>query len=364
MFAMVMRFLGFALLLVVGCSQPNPAPATRESSAAPNAVLIDPIATLGANRLTHLASSSAGLFFVQEEDGGGDHVRRLSDLDAPLDTGLSGLAIGRAIGHPLVVGNIQALAADANRLYFFFAGADHGATVACAGWFDISTGNIQILADAAKLAQLIGSRQTLSICRPEMAASGNVVWLWLHSLAGSSFLHIDPTDANLATAISRPFDELTVDLVQPDFTHEDYAAGGGADGSLLIEDRWLGAMWQIAPRGHTLQIASLTSLPHGLSAPAEGADGKIAIFAAAGPAVVPREDSPHPPTIGAVNYPALLLYHDQQFDSFGQATLHGQADFPVAKLALSALVLSPDQSGWIAYDPPTGELFRLRLGTR
>jgi hypothetical protein len=312
-----------------------------------------------------VAVSSAGIFFVQETGEFRDHVDRLNELNSPTPTGLNCDAIAGAMGHPDAAGNIQALAVSGDWLFFYFAGSEKRDLVACVGRYSIADHKLQILADTDRLGQLTGAAGTLSLYRPEMMTSGNSVWLWLHAIDGSCFLQIDPANADPTTAIRRDFDRLTCDFQQPDFTHDGYfSVGAGPQGSLLIEDRWMCVLWEISPNGHTVEAASLTLLPREMSPPAMDGQRQINFFVADSPALAPRETSPQPPKMPAVDFPALLYYHDQEFDDFGKVALLSDKEFPAEELRFSSLVPNGDQTGWIACDTTVGEIFQIHLIAR
>ncbi|MGA3067305.1 MAG: hypothetical protein ABSF29_10705 [Tepidisphaeraceae bacterium] len=347
-------------LLIAGCSRPAPPPIAPAQDTTPNCVQITPVVAAMPNIPTHLAIAATSTYFVQETDNGLDTVYRIDPLDQSHTTALTSAAVAAAMGKPTGTGNFQDLAAEGDTLYFYFAGQQGHEFFSCVGRFD-PAGKIQILADYQFLSTLCAVGDSISIYRAEMAASGDIIWLWLHSVDGSFFLQIDPSNPDATAIVSRPFIQPQADLTTLQFTNDNYAVGAGPDGDLLVLDYFVGDLWQISPQGLAKPLHSLTGLPSSASAPALDPSERIAIFFSGTDLFVPRSDAQQMEQTPYTEFPALMLFSDQDTQSFSVTALRTPAEFPAAKLQFACMRPTSDGSGWIAYNPSDGEFFRLKL---
>jgi hypothetical protein len=358
-------FSALLIALVIGCSKsPEPAAATAPENsydtAAATVVQIDPLTAVVANETTHLAAGKAGIFFDQETDDGTDTVFQINQLDSAETTTLTAQSVGLAMGQKNVTGNFQGLAVAGDWLYFYFTGSADRASLCCVGRWN-SQGQIEILANNQQLIDTTGTGDTLSICRGEMAQSDGIVWLWLHSINGSYFLQIDSTLAQTRPTVESRFKNLTIDYQPPDFTHDNYSVGAGPNQTLLIIDSWLGALWRVRPDGIIKQIHLLTGLPKEMSSPALDDQNRIIIFATGSDLIPPRVDSQAPEPMDYTEYPAFLIFTDEKITAYPRKMLKTQPPYDIDKLTIKNLCPVPDKTGWIAYDPNAGELFRIHL---
>jgi hypothetical protein len=350
-------------LTLNGCSRPD-APTAPPATEEPNAVQIDPITAVLPNLPTHLCVSDSLTAFVQETDNGLDTVYEISPLDMACASQLTSAAVAAAMGKPDAHGNLQDLAADGDTIYFYFVGNYKRAFVSCLGRLNPS-GKVEILADQGRLGTLCGIGDAISIYHGQLAQSGGKVWLWLHSEDGSYFLQVDPKSTDPATLISRPFDHPVADLAAPSFTRESYALSPGPAGGLLLLDYWNGILWQITPTGYAKSLHSFTGLPNNASPPAIDATGRIIVFFSGTDLFVPREDSQMPEPIPYAEYPALIVFGDkQQYLIFQRSELLSGGQFPAENLKFNILCSTANNTAWLAYDPGSGEIFRLRLVNR
>jgi|GEM_PF-1473678 hypothetical protein len=347
------------LLTAAGCSRPPPPPPSPPPQ--PDTVQIDALLAVQRHRPTHLSAGDAGAVFVQETDEGNDVVYRVNAAALPEKIGLSSAAVLAAMGCSGGKGNFLDLAATDNTIYFYFAASVGRQSQACLGCLSLG-GKIQVLADDRKLADLSGAGDTLSIYRADMALSGGKIWLWLHSVEGSCFLQIDPEAS--PPAIGRPFARPTADFAAPVLTGDKYTVGAGPEGSIVIADLWIGTIWQIEPDGFAKPLGSLVGLPNAISAPAVDKQDRVVMFSAGEQNILPHGEAQQPSNIGATQFPALLIFGQNQVSRFSRTAIRVGAPFRLEDLRLSSMCPSPDHDGWIAYDAAAGELFHVHLIVR
>jgi hypothetical protein len=346
--------------LTAGCSRSSAPVSDAAAPADPDAVQIDPVVAVAPNTNTHLATGSTGVYFVQETDDGDDSVYRLNDLDLAVKTELSSAAIAAAMGRPAVHGNFQDIAAVNDDLYFYFAGREDRNFVSCLGRFT-SDGKLKILADNQKLGDLTGAGDTLSILQGSMTQSAGIVWLWLHSAAGSYFVQVDPKATDPANMVRIPFAHLTADMTQPVLTHDASTIGSGPNGTIHIIDGYMGILWEISPDGVAALKHNLTGLPSGLSSPVLDSEQRTILFATGSDMLPPRLESQHPEAMDYTEFPALLIFGSGRIQAFGKSVLRCNSQFPAEDLHIIDLCATPDGGAWIGYDPGAGELFKLQL---
>jgi hypothetical protein len=347
-------------LLTAGCSRPSaPAPAAT-APPDPDSVQVEPIAAVAPNTNTHLATGSTGVYFVQETDDGDDSVYRLNDLDLAVKTELSSASIAAALGRPAVHGNFQDITAADDDLYFYFVGREQRNFVSCLGKYS-PDGKLKILADDQKLGQLTGAGDTLSICQGNLTQSAGIIWLWLHSAAGSYFVQADSKSSDPAASVHVPFTQLTSDMTVPVLTHDSSTMGAGPNGSVLIIDGYMGILWEISPDGVAAVKHNLTGLPSNLSSPVMDSQERTILFATGGDMIPPRLETQHPEAMDYTEFPALLILGSGRIQSFGKSVLRCNSQFPAEDLHIVNLCATTDGSGWIGYDPGAGELFKLQL---
>jgi hypothetical protein len=277
-------------------------------------------------------------------------------------TQLTTASVAAALGKPTAHGNLVDLAADGNTLYFYFVGQYKNIFLSCLGRLD-TDGKIEIVADQSRLANLCGIGDAISIYQGQLALSAGKIWLWLHCEDGSYFLQVDPTATDPSAMIRRPFDHVTADLASAAFTHENYALAPGPAGGLLVLDYWSGILWNINTTGYARPLHNFVGLPNNASPPALDSQGRIAVFFSGTDLFVPRDDS-QPEQIPYAEYPALILFGDAKNLIFPRTELLSGGQFPAEKLQFNPIRSTADMTGWLAYDPGSGEIFRLRLINR
>jgi hypothetical protein len=352
----------FLALTIVGCDrEPPPAPAAKRAPTL--GVEIQRVTPLPPDRRTHIAPNGKGqAFWVQEAEGGGrETVFAISDGGLPVATKFANVTVLETLGKTDARGSIQSLAVGPDgKLYFYFSGGSKRQLIAVFGYFALETGQVQILADTVALAS--GSRlgDSLALARGSIVRVSDVLWLWLRHDDGYALLSLDVMRSG--SALRQTFETVRSNGEEVRLTSatEDLACGPG--NSLVYLQRPTARLWKIGPLGEATQLTELGDPPSTLSTPALDEGGRLVCFAP--DTAVVTDLSSLPTTHPATEYPALMILDPDN----RQRTLLGRNTFGVPdKINLRTLAppqLVRDRAGWLAYDPPTGELLRLRLVER
>jgi hypothetical protein len=348
---------------------PQKAPTTR-------GVEIADVTPLPPGRRTHIAPTESGrAFWVQEVESGRETVFAIGDGGLPVATKFTNQAVLDALGQPTAAGGITALAAARDgRLYFYFAGGKGKRTLAAFGVFSPGSPQPRILMDAAALARTTGMGDALALARGSLVRVGEVVWLWLRHEDGYALLSLDESRPGAVTrrpftAVHGPLSGAATGAALPRLTssRDDLAAGLG--NTLTYLDRRDGRLWRIDPLGEATVIADLGDLPRDLTPPALDESGqRLVLFAPQGRAFVERpEDVEMASALGkeasaAGAYPALIGLDGERRQTLGPAAFVAPPQFNVRSLAVPRLVR--DRGSWLAYEPQTGAVLRLKVVQR
>jgi hypothetical protein len=352
------------LLAIFGCNRRPTAPPPAKPSPAPG-VEVTRVTPLPPDRPTHLAPTGTGqIFWVQETDGARETVFAISEGGVPTATHLSNATILEAMGKPAGRGSIQSLVVGADRnLYFYLAGRNAKDFIAAFGSFAPSTGKLQILQDTAALAQTSRMGASLALARGSIIRSDSLLWLWLRHDQGYALLSMDLTRPGSTLrqtfeAIRKPDGLLA--LTSPT---EDLSSGPGK--SLLFLDRQQQQLWKINLLGQAAPIARLADLPANITPSSLDDQGRAILLAPEPPAPSGTDDLErfhpllNPSTAPAVAYPALVILDGDQRTLLDRNSFTVPLNFSVRAFAPTRL--ERDRSGWLAYDPRSGELLRLRI---
>jgi hypothetical protein len=357
---------GFLLLTtILGCDREPPAPAPPAKRAPTLGVEIQRITPLPPDRPTHIAPNGKGqTFWVQESEGGGrETVFAISEGGLPVATRFANVTVLETLAKPDARGSIQSLTVGPDgKLYFYFSGGNKRQLIVAFGSFTPETGKIQILADTAALARDSRLGDSLALARGSIVRVGDVLWLWLRHDDGYALLSLDVTRSG--SALRQTFETVRGNGQEVRLTSatDDLARGPG--NSLLYLQRPTARLWKIGPLGDATPLTDLGDPPSTLSTPALDERGRLVLFAPDSTAASVTELSSLPATHPTVEYPALMIFDpaDQQRTLLGRNTFAVPDKINLRTLAPPQLVR--DRAGWLAYDPPTGELLRLRLVER
>jgi hypothetical protein len=352
----------FFLLALIGCERRTAAPPPPPRAAPSPGVEVTRVTPLPADRPTHLAATGSGqIFWVQEGDGARETVFSISEGGLPSATQLSNTAVLEALGKPDGRGSLQSLVSGADgNLYFYFAGRSRKQFLAAFGRFSPGTSKLQILEDGAALGQSSGMGASLALARGSILRADSLLWLWLRHDQGYALLSMDL--ARPGTTLRQTFEQVRTATGQLSLTtlSEDVAAG--PDKSLLFVDRSEKRLWKISVLGEAAPVARLADLSESMTAPSFDGQGRLVLLASEPPAK-PDEDfsSPllNPSTGPSVAYPALVILEGDGRTILGRNAFIVPTNFNLRAFAPTRL--ARDRSGWLAYDPPTGELVRLRI---
>jgi hypothetical protein len=354
----------FLALTILGCDREQPAPPAPAVKRVPAlGVEIQRVTPLPPDRRTHIAPNGKGqVFWVQEADGGGrETVFAISEGGLPVATRFANVTVLETLAKPDAHGSIESLAVGPDgKVYFYFIGGSKRQSIAAFGNFAPETGKVQILADTAALAGDSRLGNSLALARGSIVRVGDVLWLWLRHDDAYALLSLDIT--RTGSALRQTFEAVRGNGQELRLTSatEDLARGPG--NSLVYLQRPTARIWKIGPLGEATQLTELGDPPATLSAPVLDERGRLIFFASDTAAVT--DISGLPTTNPTPEYPALIIFDpDQQ-----QRTLLGRNTFAVPdKINLRSLAppqLVRDRASWLAYDPPTGELLRLRMVER
>jgi hypothetical protein len=356
--------LAAVFLLILAACDPAPtpvdpaAPAKRERTLA---FEVRPVAPLPPDRRTHVAPTGTGqTFWVQESpDGGRETVFAAVDGGLPSATKFSNAAVLEALGNtdPAATGSIQSMVAGPRQeLYFFFTGGSRRKLLAAFGTFSPSTGRTTILADTAKLTSASGMGAALALARGSLVRVGNVIWVWLRHDDGFALLSVDVSVPG--AALRRPFERLGGAADAPRLTTAGEDLAAGPSGGLLYLDRATGRLWQVSALGEASVARDLSDLPKGVTAPVLDDAGRAVMLAPDGPPFNEPPDAliPRATTSPAVEYPAWVAFDGDRRFVLPRAAFDAPSRLNLRQLAPRRLVR--DRSGWLGYDPLTGELLR------
>jgi hypothetical protein len=356
------RLCWLVCLMILGCDRDGsspPAPAKNPQAAG---VEIGRVTPLPPDRPTHVASTASGqIFWVQEAQSGRETVFAMSEGGLPAATKFSNAAVLDALGQSAAGGSIQSLVAASNgKLYFYFSGGKGRQLLAAFGCFVPDSGTTQILADTAALSRDSGMGDSLTLARGSVIRVGDVLWLWLRHEDGYALLSLDVT--RVGTAPRRPFEQVygAGQAVRPTSGREDLA---GAGNLLIYLDRQTGRLWKIEPLGETTMLHDIADLPKAVTPPSVDERGRLVMFAPDSERFVePAQDALGRPVVKGPDFPALVILEGDKRTILARETLTAPARLNVRALAPPQLFR--DRSGWLAYDPQSGELLRLRVMER
>jgi hypothetical protein len=327
------------------------------------AVEITRVTPLPPNHRTHVAPTGNGqIFWVQEaETTGRETVFAISDGGLPSATRFSNASILEALGQPDAGGNIQSMVAGADgKLYFYFLHEKKKVLLAALGTFAPETGKTQIIADTEALQRESQMGNALALARGSVVRVGNVIWLWLrHEIKGQdafALLSLEP-----GVGLRRRVDRVRVEgaKVRLTSTQDDLAAGLGD--WLIYLDRETGKLWKITRMGEGSLIANLSDLPRAITAPSWDERERMVMFAPDGSSFVEPQDNALavPGASVGPQFPAIVLFEGERRIVLDREKFTAPASLSLRNLAIGELVR--DRSRWLGYDPPTGELLRIRI---
>lgn len=220
-------------------------------------------------------------------------------------------------------------------------------------------------------------RSDVPISRPDVSVPRSVVSVPRPDVSiprSNAAASVPPADPG---RLVRLFDTVRTDtndalpLVRPE-----YHLSSAPDGSLVLIDTWLGAIWRIdAQTGRATVVRSLVGLSRAVSAPMFDGDSRLRLMFGAGPMMLPRVEAmiTDPPV--RTTYPALLTFNNAPPLSTGGAAPPWSG--PVEATAGDELSLPPDANratfrirptdaefgmkSWVAYEASDGNLMRIRL---
>jgi len=348
---------------VIGCDRPVPSVAAGKKPTT-MAVEITRVTPLPPNHRTHVAPTGNGqIFWVQEGDSvGRETVFAISEGGLPSATRFSNASILETLGQPDAAGNIQSMVAGADgKLYFYFLREKKKVLLAALGTFSPETGKTQIIADTEALQRESQMGNALALARGSVVRVGNVIWLWLrHEIKGQdafALLSLEP-----GVGLRRRVDRVQVGGAKLRLTsaQEDVAAGLGD--WLIYLDRETGKLWKVTRMGEGSMIANLSDLPKAITAPSWDERGRMVMFAPEGLSFVEAQENTLGGAAGASSgpqVPAIVLFEGEKRLLLDREKFSAPASLNVRNLAIGELVR--DRSSWLGYDPPTGELLRIRI---
>jgi hypothetical protein len=126
-------------------------------------------------------------------------------------------------------------------------------------------------------------------------------------------------------------------------------------------DRDGGKLWKVTRMGEGSAIANVSDLPKAVTAPSWDERGRMIMFAPEGLSFVEPQDNTLavPGAPGVPQFPAIILFEGQKRIVLDREKLTAPASLNLRNLAIGELVR--DRSTWLGYDPPTGELLRIRV---
>jgi hypothetical protein len=344
---------------MIGCDRPAPSTPTGGKRPTTMAVEITRVTPLPPNHRTHVAPTGNGqIFWVQEADTTGrETVFAISDGGLPSATRFSNASILEALRKSDATGSIQSMAAGADgKLYFYFQGGKKKLLLAALGTFSPETGKTQIIADTEALQRESQMGNALALARGSVVRVGNVMWLWLRHPDGFALLSLEP-----GVGLRRRVDQVRVEgaTLRLRSSQEDLAAGLGD--WLIYLDRETGKLWKVTRMGEGSPIATLSDLPKATTAPSWDEQGRMIMFGPEGLSFVEPQDNARaiPGVSGGPQFPAMILFEGEKRIVLEREKFTAPASLNSRNLAIGELVR--DRSSWLGYDPPTGELLRIRI---
>jgi hypothetical protein len=321
------------------------------------------VTQLQANRNTHFTVDQIGnVYWTQENEVGENVVLSIGESGVPRATRLSSGNILKEMGAAGGEGIIQDIRAAEGAIWFYFTGGKGRASRTCLGQFFPRTGNIRIVADTARLAEVSGMGTSLDLARASLVLAGDKLWLWLRHSDMSTFLALDPREARTSgeiVSIQRPFDHVTVEERRIVLTREDIDIAAGQGGTLLLLDTKNGLIWEVDVFGRATMRIALTGVPNSISAPVIVKDQLVLFAGESDPMGDPLAilNATHLPKI---QYPALLKIVGDKIVGIQRDDLQAYSGFPVYAMRVQRLVReAPDRL--IAYDAASGALMRLTI---
>jgi hypothetical protein len=367
------RFLSVVVLISCACGvlvttaacDEKPRVLREDGSAEARQVVLSvrPIAQLEPNRRTSLLIDPAGnLYWSQISREKTNEVVTMGQSLVPRLTDLTAESVLRACGKPGGDGRFLTLCIDGNGvLHFYFNGGHRREPVCVLGTFRPATGEVRILSEMSRLEELAGMHETLPLADAQIIYGGGFVTLWLHHADASAFLRYQPGRPSAAGGIliSRVFGRITLegrDLRIGD----DWTIHPGKGGEILLFDRSDGIIWGVGERSEARLVASVSSLPAGVSAPLLTGDDSLQVFVPDAPLLDSTANLATDLILPGVTFPAIVEISPTSSTGIGRQHMRFDPSFPAHRMQLQQLVPESQPGSWVGYDSASGSVVRLR----
>lgn len=354
------------LSLAMGCDQAAPLP-RQKGEPKSFRVELSAVAPLRPQRPTHLTVSPGGeLYYVQEQSVGEDTVFALAPGKSPTATPLTSRAILAAMDQREgATGNIQSIVFDPSaapsRLLFYFSGGTRKANLAAIGAVNLQTGKIDILHDTAAIERDSGLGASLAFARGTLVVSGGKFWIYLRHDSTAAVFCMPLMQAGRLPLSGVRIAKVTAGAETLQLNHEEIAAASGPGESLLLTDRWSGALWQVDPSGKAQMLENLVALPGNISVFAADTEGDIAGIFGDGNMIEPRVQARTDPAVLNQPLPVLLYRRKGKRYETGREDWRTPPNFALYALRPESLAYDFPGESWITFDSSSGQILRLRL---
>jgi len=334
---------------------------------------LQPLTPLTPNRTTHVAADPLGnICWLQETESADDTVFIMGEGQIPRVSDLTTSRVADTInGGRGATGRIQSIAAGrGGEIYFYFIGRSGKRLIAALGLYTPKNSRIRILADADALKDASGLGASVALARGTLYSNNACVWLWLRHSDDSALFRLRHTDIPAAGSprLAESLMSVTIQDQKVSLTDDDYNFAPAGDDTLFWMDTDESELRQIDGLGRVKTVRSLIGLPVALSAPVRGDQGKLLMFAGDAPIM----EAQHIGQVDAqrvrlnVKYPAMLMFAGggapgQPVRAVGADSFVIYSGFPLSTMRIRNLIPEAKGGTWIAYDPSSGELLRLRL---
>jgi hypothetical protein len=322
------------------------------------------LATLTAGQETTLYARRPGAVVLQT---GGDSAVRVIGGGRDVQTlPLSAERLRQTIGSPDGTPTIVTIAVlPGGSLVLATSGASRQRSLASLQVYDIASDRLTLLSTAAELASASGLGDSLDIADLQLAAAGQVVWLWLRQPDRSVLLQYDARQLESGVArAGRPFTQWTWDD-QPLRIGQAVLTGRVDGGFWLLESGAKGTaskLWQIDAQGAAVPADWPVDAPAPTVPPLPLGDGpdapQLYFFGR------PRDTDASQPIGGARHerYPVLEIRgRGKTLTRFDREAIVVRPTFPLHALRLTAWCRDAQTGDVIAYDRLSGEVFRITL---
>lgn len=363
----LMRFICMALgAMAISCDEPAPV-VSRPSEPQAYRVEVSSVAPLKPQLPTHFEVASAGeIFYVQERPDGDDVVFELASGLAPRPTALTSRAVVAAFDpREPASGNIHSIVNDPSArrrgLIFYFNGGTRRKMLSGLGKVDLERGEIRLLATQDDLASASDLGNSLALARGTVAVSGPNLWLFLRHDASSALFYAPLSGlggGNLRLTLIQKIQAGNEALT---LNHEEIDLSAGPEGSILLTDRWSGALWRVDTEGRATLVENLVALPENIATFGMDWKGNYASILGEGEAIEPRVEGRTNPA--ALSEAAPVFFHLRGKKRFEIGRDNWQTPSGFAMFSLRANRLSHDAATdtWLTHDAASGELLRLKL---